>query len=210
MATPENRGQPPPLRCGTLDIDAIAAPLPHPGRRRGRPAQCKSAISRVARLALSLHFQVTRAGSSAARARRRATTKEAVMRFRSAIVAALAGLVLGTVAGAAIAGDPTTRYSGTVVEFDRRAGVLVLEEVGPWRVVDGKTVVERRTIRLTDSTTFRSFIRVNAPGHYQGDFIEVALDAGDVTLGDFVTVTGRRTGNEITALGVAIAEVKPW
>jgi hypothetical protein len=105
--------------------------------------------------------------------------------------------------------DHTMRHSGTIVEFDPDAGVLVLEEVGPWRVVNGETVVTRVTIELADSTTFSSFIRVNAPGGYEGDFVEVFLDAYDVAPGDFVTVHCLHTGTRMTALSVAVAEIKP-
>lgn len=133
------------------------------------------------------------------------------MRRGSSIGLAVLVGVLGfaMMAGTAGAADGTTRHSGTIVEIDAAAGGLVLEEVGPWRVVNGETVVDRVTIRLTDVTTFRSFIRVNVPGGYQGDFLEVALDAYDVTPGDYATVTSVHSGKTMTALSVAVAEIKP-
>jgi hypothetical protein len=95
----------------------------------------------------------------------------------------------------------STRYSGTIVAIDPQRGVMVIDEAGPGR---GETLtVIRRTIGLTAGTKFRSFIRVNVPGTFAGDFIEVALDAEDVSPGDFVTAEcvlarGRTVANRVT------------
>jgi hypothetical protein len=125
-------------------------------------------------------------------------------------LAMLAGvLVVVATTAVAGAGEDTMRHSGTIVEIDPAAGVLVLEEVGPWRVVNGETVVTRVTIGLTDSTRFASFIRVDAPGGYRGDFLEVPLDAYDVAPGDYVTIDCLHTGTRMTALSVAVAEIGP-
>ncbi|HEX9818628.1 MAG TPA: hypothetical protein VGD07_03340 [Methylomirabilota bacterium] len=117
-------------------------------------------------------------------------------------------LALGT-APAALAADaaPTTTHSGTVAAIDPAGGVLILEEVGPWRVEQGRTVVIERTVALTADTKFNSFIRVNVPGAFAGDFLEVALDADSVTPGDFVTVEGVRERGRLVAVRVTIAEV---
>ena len=85
--------------------------------------------------------------------------------------------------------------------------MLILEEVGPWRVEQGRTVVIERTVALTADTKFNSFIRVNVPGAFAGDFLEVALDADSVTPGDFVTVEGVRERGRLVAVRVTIAEV---
>jgi hypothetical protein len=96
------------------------------------------------------------------------------------------------------------RYSGTVVAIDPQRRVMVIEEMGPGRE---KPVVTRRTISLTGGTRFRSFIRVNVPDAFAGDFIEVALDADDVTPGDFVTVECVLDRGRLVASRVTLAEL---
>lgn len=128
--------------------------------------------------------------------------------IRAAISFALA-LVLGA-APAVLAADatgPTTTHSGTLVAIDPAGGVLAFEEVGPWRVEQGRTVVTRRSVVFTPATKFNTFIRVNVPGAFGGDFLEVALDADSVTPGDFVTVELIREGGRLVAQRVTIAEV---
>lgn len=102
----------------------------------------------------------------------------------------------------------TVRYSGTVAAIDPDRGVMILEEVGPWRVERGATVVTRRMISLTPSTKYDLFMRVNAPGAFAGDFIEVILDIDHVAPGDFVTVEGVRDGERLVALTVTVAELQ--
>jgi len=129
--------------------------------------------------------------------------------IRAAISFALA-LVLGTAAPAALAADAagaTTTHSGTLVAIDPGGGVLTFEEVGPWRVEQGRTVVTRRSVVFTPDTKFNTFIRVNVPGAFGGDFLEVALDADSVTPGDFVTVELIREHGRLVAQRVTIAEV---
>jgi hypothetical protein len=105
----------------------------------------------------------------------------------------LAGLLLLGLALEASAVTPaadaasTSTHSGTVVALDPQGGVMIIDEVGPWRVEQGRAVVTRRTIGLTSATRFNTFIRVNVPGQFAGDFIEVTLDAEDITPGDVVT-----------------------
>lgn len=96
------------------------------------------------------------------------------------------------------------RHSGIVLALEPE--LLVLEEVGPWRVENGRTVVTRRTIKLTPATKFNTFIRVDVVGAFAGDFIEVALDDGDVTPGDFVTAECRSVGGRLVAITVTVAE----
>jgi hypothetical protein len=101
-----------------------------------------------------------------------------------------------------------SRYSGTVVAIDPQGGVMIVEEVGPWRVERGRTVVTRRTIELRSATMFNSFIRVDVPGRFAGDFIEVALEAEDFTPGDFVTAECLRERGRLVAVRVTRAEVR--
>jgi hypothetical protein len=42
-----------------------------------------------------------------------------------------------------------SKYSGTVVAVDGTAGAIVVEGMGPWRIKEGVTQVERRTIGVT-------------------------------------------------------------
>jgi hypothetical protein len=102
----------------------------------------------------------------------------------------------------------TSTHSGAVVAIDPQGGVMIMEEVGPWRVERGRTVVTRRTISLTSATTFNSFIRVDVPGRFAGDFIEVALDAEDITPGDFVTAECLHERDRLVAVRVTRAEVR--
>jgi hypothetical protein len=101
----------------------------------------------------------------------------------------------------------TTAYSGTVVAVDPQGGVLILDEVGPWRLAHGQTALTRRTVTVTPETTFNTFIRVNVLGAFAGDFLEVALDAEDVTPGDFVTAECFLERGRLVAVRVTIAEV---
>ena len=85
---------------------------------------------------------------------------------------------------------------------------MVMEEVGPWRLEKGKTVLTPRTISLTSATTFNTFIRVDVPGRFAGDFIEVELDAEAITPGDFATAECVRERGRLVALRVTLAEVR--
>jgi hypothetical protein len=128
------------------------------------------------------------------------------MRTASSLLLALA---LAT-APAALAADAagTTTHSGTVVTVDPQGGVLIMEEVGPWRIEQGKTVLTRRTIGLTSATKVNTFIRVDVPGRFAGDFIEVALDPEDITPGDFATAECVRERGRLVAVRVTVAEVR--
>jgi hypothetical protein len=102
----------------------------------------------------------------------------------------------------------TSTHSGTVVAVDPQGGVMIMEEVGPWRVERGQTVVTRRIVSLTRATIFNSFIRVDVPGRFAGDFIEVALDAEDITPGDFVTAEYLHERGRLVAVRVTRAEAR--
>lgn len=56
----------------------------------------------------------------------------------------------------------TTAYSGTVVAIDPEVGVLTFDEIGPWRVTQGRMLLTRRTLTITPDTSFNTFIRVDA------------------------------------------------
>ncbi len=117
----------------------------------------------------------------------------------------LAGLAL-VLGGAASAAAPL-RHSGTVVWIDPLDGVLVLDEVGPWRVAREETVVTRRTIALTPATHFNVFIRISVADRYAGDFLEVELEATDIAPGDFVTAECVRERGRLVARTITKAEM---
>jgi hypothetical protein len=127
------------------------------------------------------------------------------MRLASSLLLALA-LGASVVAPAADAAR-TAKYSGSILAIDPRGGVLVVDEVGPWRVDQGTTAT-RRTIALTPATRFNTFIRVDVPGRFAGDFIEVALDAEDLTPGEFVTAECGQERGRLVAVRVTRAEVR--
>ncbi|HET7344027.1 MAG TPA: hypothetical protein VFL90_21365 [Methylomirabilota bacterium] len=127
------------------------------------------------------------------------------------MLAIVASLILSAsllgVAPAPAADTPHVKHSGTVVAVDAQRGVLVLAEVGPWRLDHGETVVTRRTIVLTPATKVDALIRVSVPGGFVGDFLEVPLDAADLTPGDFVTVDCLHERGRLVALRVSVAEL---
>ena len=101
------------------------------------------------------------------------------------------------------------RRSGRVIAIDDRVGLIVIDEVGPWKVEKGVTQVVRQIITVTRSTKIVSHIRVNVPGRFGGDFLEVPLQLSDVSVGDFVTVECRRERGQLIASSIAVAEVGP-
>jgi hypothetical protein len=126
------------------------------------------------------------------------------MRLRTC--ALIAVLLLFTMTTPAVDAERTERHSGLVAAMDPGM-VMILDEIGPWRVERGATVVTRHEIGLTEETRYNLFMRVNAPGAFPGDFVEVALDANDVTEGDFVTAECVRRGGRLVALTVTVAEL---
>lgn len=129
-----------------------------------------------------------------------------MIRLASSLMIVLA-LGAATLTSAADA-TRTSTYSGAVVTIDPQGGVMILDEVGPWQVKEGQTVVTRRTIGLTPATIINTFIRVNVPGRFGGDFIEVPLDAADVTPGDFATAECRMERGRLVAVRVTLAELR--
>ena len=100
------------------------------------------------------------------------------------------------------------RYSGTVVAVDRAAGTIVVEGMGPWRVKDGVTQLERRTIVVAPSTELMRLKRATgeAPSGWPGDFVESALPEWQVKPGDWVTVVVKPDGTRTTALRIDVAD----
>jgi hypothetical protein len=128
-----------------------------------------------------------------------------MIRLTFALLLPLLTLTAPVVSSAA---DPgRTTHSGTIAAIDPQEGVLLLDEVGPWRVEQGRTVLTRRTVVLTPDTKFNIFIRANVPGGFPGDFLEVPLDADSVTPGDFATVECVRARDRLVAVRVTLAEV---
>jgi hypothetical protein len=82
-----------------------------------------------------------------------------------------------------------------VIAVDRTAGTIVVEGMGPWRIKDGVTQLERRTISVAPSAAFVRLARASgaAPSGWAGDFVESPLPAWQVKAGDWVTV-GLETG----------------
>lgn len=132
------------------------------------------------------------------------------MSTRRRIWAVLAAMV--TITGSAIPGRGDDarefRYSGTVVAVDQAAGTMIVEGMGPWRVKDGVTQLERRTLGVAPAAEFVRIERATeaAPSGWPGDFIERALPRWQVKAGDWVTVTARREGARVTAIRIDVGE----
>jgi hypothetical protein len=116
----------------------------------------------------------------------------------------MAALLVMPIVAPAAGGAGEARYSGTVVAVDRAAGTIVVAGMGPWRVTDGVTQVERRTIAVTSSTGLVGIKRATgvAPSGWAGDYVESALPEWQVKPGDWVTVVlkpdaGRPTASRI-------------
>jgi hypothetical protein len=130
------------------------------------------------------------------------------MKARVAVLILVAWFAAAIPCDAAAQAARPVSYSGTVTSIDPQGGVLIIEEVGPWKVERGATVTTRRTIRLTPSTRYNLFMRVDAPGAFAGDFIEVEFDVDDVSPGDVVTATCARERGQLVALTVTVAELE--
>ncbi|HET7874637.1 MAG TPA: hypothetical protein VFN71_03855, partial [Methylomirabilota bacterium] len=105
------------------------------------------------------------------------------------------------------AGEISEKHSGTVLAVERSAGTLVLGEVGPWRVKDGKTEITRQAIAVSADTQFVSVKRaegVGPTGWVLGEWVTAPLPAWQVKEGDFVTIEARRDRGHLTALTVTV------
>jgi hypothetical protein len=132
------------------------------------------------------------------------------MSTRRSIWAVVAAAV--TITGSAIPGRGDDarefKYSGTVVAIDQGAGTMIVEGMGPWRVKDGVTQLERRTVGVAPAAEFVRIERATgaAPSGWAGDFIESALPRWQVKAGDWVTVAGKRDGGRMTAIRIDVGE----
>ena len=125
-----------------------------------------------------------------------------MLRMRHVIVAvAVVAVMLGL--GLSFAGEPIYRHSGSVVAVER--AVIVLAEVGPWKIKNGTTVVTERRIVVTNETEFVAVYRDydNATG-FPGDFTEAPLVDWELMPGDVVTVECEHRGERMIALKVAV------
>ena len=102
-----------------------------------------------------------------------------------------------------VAGAEAIKHSGAVIAINKDAGTIVLSEVGPWRVEKGVTKITRRTISVTPSTKFVE-VKRSMETPFPGDFVEGALVAGDLKVGDFVTVECLHEGKRLTAVKVTV------
>ncbi len=100
------------------------------------------------------------------------------------------------------------KYSGTVVAADQTAGTIVVEGMGPWRIKEGVTQLERRTIGIMPSTEFVRLKRASgpAPSGWVGDFVESALPGWQVKPGDWVTVTVKTDDKRPTAVRIDVSD----
>jgi hypothetical protein len=123
-------------------------------------------------------------------------------------IASLLGLAVVAMAmpGPSVARD--TRYSGTVVAVDRAVGSIVIEGMGPWRVENGVTRLDRRTVGILPSTELVRLERAAGPASsgWIGDFVERPLPERRVKPGDWVTVTLGAEATRATAVRVEVWE----
>ena len=119
-----------------------------------------------------------------------------------------AALVIVTTLALTIGTAWASDHSGTVATVDPDKSTIVLEEIGPWHVKDGKTEITRQTIVVAPSAQFVMSKRTREPGPagWAGAFVEVPLGAWTVKPGDFVTVHVEQAGNRATATKITVAE----
>jgi len=101
-----------------------------------------------------------------------------------------------------------SKYSGTVVAVDGTAGAVVVEGMGRWRIKEGVTQVERRTIGVTSACEFVSVKRASgpAPSGWVGDFVESGLPGWQVKPGDWITAIVKADGKRATAIRIYVWE----
>jgi hypothetical protein len=120
------------------------------------------------------------------------------------VLAVLLVLALAEAAGA----QRLERHSGVIADANERAGTLLLAEVGPWRVRDGRTVITYRTIAFTPATEFALAFRAEHPdGGFTGDFIETPLEPWAVYVGDHVTIECRQEGKRLVAVKMTVTDL---
>jgi len=101
------------------------------------------------------------------------------------------------------------RHSGVIRVVDRAAGTLVLDEVGPWRIEKGMTVVTPLTVSLVPETQVLILTRAEgvAPTGWGGDYIETPSSDTALKPGEFVTVTVERRGKRLTATRAVLVAI---
>lgn len=100
------------------------------------------------------------------------------------------------------------KHSGSILSIDEKAGTIVLAEIGPWKVRQGKTVITYRTITVTPETEFAIVGRDYATlDGFPGVFIEGALESDGVYVNDYVTVDCLHKGTRLIALKIMVTEV---
>ncbi len=116
-------------------------------------------------------------------------------------------LTLAVAVGTGWAKEASTFHSGRIEAIDKTTGSLVVGEVGPWRVKEGKTEITRRTIVVTSSTEWVRLGRSEGagPSGWAGEAIETSITPWDVKAGDVVTVRVRRDSGRLIAIRVSVA-----
>jgi hypothetical protein len=123
--------------------------------------------------------------------------------------ACVVGVVLVGFGAPCWAQPAVTGHSGTVTAVDRAAGTITIEEIGPWRVEGGQTVVTPLTVRADESTSWMRARRATGagPSGWEGEFVEAPQGAWEVKPGDYVTVEVSREGKRRVAVRVTVAEL---
>jgi hypothetical protein len=123
-------------------------------------------------------------------------------------MASMAGLLALSLAVPAWPQQAATRHSGSVVEVDQVAGAIVIDEIGPWRVEGGRTVVTRFTVKAEGSTAWARAQRVSGdgPSGWFGEFVVAPQGAWEVKPGDYLTIEVPREGKRPMALRVTVSE----
>ena len=119
------------------------------------------------------------------------------------------GWVLLSLAAPGSAEAGATRHSGIVAAVDQAAGTIVIEEIGPWRLKDGQTVITRLTVKPDGSTAWTRARRAAGvgPSGWHGEFIEAPQDAWGLKRGEYATVELERVGTRQVATRVTVSEL---
>lgn len=123
--------------------------------------------------------------------------------------ACVIGVVLAGFVAPSWAQPALTGHSGTVTAVDRTAGTVSIEEIGPWRVEAGQTVVTPLTVRADGSTSWMRARRATGagPSGWHGEYVEAPQAAWEVNPGDYVTIQLPREGKRRVAVRVTVAEL---
>ncbi len=125
------------------------------------------------------------------------------------IAGVLTFVLLAGLSTAVIAKDIAIKHSGTIISADQTKGLIVLAEVGPWRHENGKTVITRRVIGVTDTTDWVDVRRSNtAPSGFRGDFVEAKRDRWALAPGDFVTIDCLHKGRKLVAARITVLDLR--